>query len=127
MLPLTPASCESQSDEVILPSHCLLFRASTDSIISILSYLSMVNICRLDNAVTNRAIRVIWLSVLRSSNHRTINNHTHSHESIRWLVERGISPEYLETSERELIANRINGVSLLGLDVSSLQKMGLSV
>ena len=127
MLPLTPASGESQSDEVILPSHCLLFRASTDSMISILSYLSMANICRLDTAVTNRAIRVIWLSVLRGSSHRTINNHKHSHESIRWLVERDISPEYLETSERESIAKRINGGSLLGLDVSSLQIMGLSV
>ena len=65
ILRLTPASGESQSDEVILPSHCLLFRASTDSMISILSYLSVVNICRLDTAVTNRAIRVIWLSVLQ--------------------------------------------------------------
>ena len=37
-----------------LPSSCfLLFNASIDSMISILNYLSMENICRVDAAVKN--------------------------------------------------------------------------
>ena len=58
-------SDESLSDEAISPSHCLLSRATYDSIISILSYLSMGNMCRLDIAVTNTASRVIWLNILQ--------------------------------------------------------------
>ena len=110
----------SQSDEVIMLSYGPLFRASTDSMISILNYLSLANICRLDTTVTNRVIRVIWLSVLRGTNHHSINNHKHSHESIRLLVEREISPEYLETSDRRCVACKVNGGSLLSLDISFL-------
>ena len=125
MLRLTKASDESHSDEAIWPSYCLLFRASSDSITSILSYLSMENIRRLDIAVTNTAVRVIWLIILRVTNHRAISNHRHSNESIRWLVERGISPEHLETSDKGSIACRINGSTLLGLSISSLRSIRL--
>ena len=122
MLSFVNGRDESWSDETILP-YCLQFRSSNDSIISILTYLSMANICWLDTAVTNTASRIIWLSVLRGMNHRTINNHKHSHGSIRWLAERVISPEHSETSETVIIANKINGSTLLGLDISSLRSI----
>ena len=125
MLRLMTASDQSQADNAILPSYCLLFKTTTDSITSILSYMSMVNICRLDTAVTNTASRAIWLSILRGTSHHSINNHKHSHGSIRWLVERDISPEYLETNGKECIACKINGDALLGLDVSSLRIVSL--
>ena len=125
MLHLAIGSDRSQSDVVILPSSCHLFRASADSIISILSYLSMENICRLDTAVTNTAARAIWLSILRDTSHRAIRTHKHSHESIRWLVERSIRPEYLETSDKKCFGDRVNGMTLLGLDTSSLRNIRL--
>ena len=57
---------QSRSNEAILLSRTAdrsyLFKASNDCMISILSYLSMKNICQLDIAVTNTAARVIWLS-----------------------------------------------------------------
>ena len=125
MLRLMTGGDQSQSDEATLATSCLLFRATNDSIMSILSYLSMANICSLDIAVTNSILRVIWLSILRGTSHRTISNHKHSHESIRWLVERGISPEYLQMSEDGSIANKIDGGTLLGLDISSLRNISL--
>ena len=118
-------SDESLSDEAISHSHCLLFRTSYDSIISILSYLSMGNLCRLDIAVTNTASRVIWLGILRGKNHCTINYHKHNHESIRWLIARGISPERLEANDNIGTACKINGRTLLGLDISSLRNISL--
>ena len=111
-------SDESESDKTVIPSSCLLFIATTDSMISILSYLSMANICRLDTAVTNTPLRVIWLSILRGKNHRTIDKHYHNNKSIRWFVERGIRPEYLKTSKVDW---RINGGALLGMDMSILR------
>ena len=85
----------------------------------------MVNICRLDDAVTNSVLRVMWLRILRGTNHRTISNHVHSHGSIRWLVERGIRPEHLETNRTECIAKEIDRGTLLGLDISSLRNISL--
>ena len=125
MIRFALGSDKSQSDEAILLSYCPLFRASADLMASILSYLSMANICRFDTAVTNRVTRVIWLSLLRGTNHHSINNHKHSHESIRWLVERGISPEYLETSDRRCVARSINRDTILGLDMSSLRTLSV--
>ena len=133
MLRLMTASDQSQSDEALLPSCCLFFTASTDSMVSILSYLTMVNMCRLDIAATNTASRIMWLSVLRGMNHRAIDNHKHSHESIRWFVERGINPQYLEISDSMLersdsvgsIASRINGSTFLGLNMSLLRNISL--
>ena len=78
----------------------------------------MTNICRLDTAVTNTASCIIWLSVLRGTNHRTINCRKHSHGSIRWLAEWGISLEYLETNDTRHIPEEIDKGALLGLDIS---------
>ena len=50
-----------------------LFQASNDCMTSILSYLTMKNICQLDIAVTNTAARIIWLDSLQITNHRSIN------------------------------------------------------
>ena len=123
MIRFTIGSDEPQSDEAKLASTCLLFKAGDDSVIPILSYLSIVNICRLDTALTNAAARVNWLRILRRKNHRTINNHKHSNRSIIWLVERGISPEYLEIDGTINISNRMNGVAFLGLNISSLRSV----
>ena len=41
------------------------------------------------------------------------------------LVEREISPEYLETSDRRCVACKVNGGSLLGLDMSSLRTLSV--
>ena len=125
MLRFMTASDQLQSYEDLFPAYCLLFRASTDSIMSILSYLSMTNICRLDAVVTNTSSRIIWLSVSRGTNHRTINNHKHSHGSKRWLVEWGISPEYLETNDTRLIPEEKDRGTLLGLDISSPRNISL--
>ena len=89
--------------------------------ITILGYSNIRDLCRLDIAMTNNATRAIWLSALR----QRLNHHKHSHKSIRWLVEKGISPEYLQTSGDKVISNRINGRTLVGLDMSSLRSISL--
>ena len=62
----------------------ILFKTSTDSMMSILSYLNIKSICRIDMAVTNTAGRMAWLISLRMTSHRSISEHKHGHESIRW-------------------------------------------
>ena len=81
----------------------------------------MENICRLDTAVTNTAAQAIWLNILRASNHRTIDNHEHSHESFRWVIERGTSPEYLIASGRGV--KSVNVSILQDLDMPSLRNV----
>ena len=113
---------QSRSNEAILLSRTAdrsyLFKASNDCMISILSYLSMKDVCQLDIAVTNTTARVIWLSSLEVTNHHTMNEYTHNNGSIRWLVGRGI----------KLISLKVKNVrwfthssALLGLDVSLLR------
>ena len=109
------------SRDRFLPIDRYLFGASTDFIISELNYLSMEDICRLDTAVTNTAAQAIWLNILRASNHRTIDNHEHSHESFRWVIERGTSPEYLIASGRGV--KSVNVSILQDLDMPSLRNV----
>ena len=113
---------QSRSNEAILLSRTAdrsqLFKASNDCMISILSYLSMKNICHLDIAVTNTAARVIWLSSLQVTNHRPINEFTHCNGSIRWLVRRGVRLESLKVIDGQWLRD---SSALLGLDVSLLR------
>ena len=91
-----------------------LFKASNDCIISILSYLSMKDVCQLDIAVTNTTARVIWLSSLEVPNHHTMNKYTHNNGSIRWLVRRGVRLVSLKVENVALVTH---SSALLGLDV----------
>ena len=116
---------QSRSNEAILLSRTAdrsyLFKASNDCMISILSYLSMKDICQLDIAVTNTVARVIWLSSLEVTNHHTINEYTHNNGSIRWLVRRGVRLLSLKVIDVKWLTPRINGIISLGLDVSLLR------
>ena len=115
---------QSRSDEAILLSRTAdrsqLFKASNDCLISILSYLSMENVCQLDIAVTNTAARVSWLSSLQMTNHLMINEYTHSNGSIRWLVGRGVKLESLKVTDGQWFAHRMDCDALLGLDRKSV-------
>ena len=134
MFPFSPASLsilnQSQRNEAILLSTTAdrsdLFRSSNDCMIFILSYLSIKSICQLDIAATNTATRVIWLSGLQVTNHRTINEYTHCNGSIRWLVRRGIRLESLTAIGHSEFEIRIDGSTLLGLNVSSLRDVSFS-
>ena len=119
-------SCDqSQIYEALLLSRnddrSHLSRASNDCMISILGYLNIESISQLDIAVTNTAARVIWLSSLLVSCHRTVNECKHSDGSIRWVVARGIRLEKLKVRDSQRFTCRINGSTLLGLNVSLLR------
>ena len=116
---------QSRSNEAILLSRTAdrsyLFKASNDCMISMLSYLGMKNICQLDIAATNTAARMTWLSSLKVTNHHSMNEFTHDNRSIRWLVTRGIRLESLKVVDGKWFTPRINGIILLGLDLSLLR------
>ena len=119
----------SQRNHEILPYSSdvqpLLFGACNDWMISVLSYLTLQSICRFDSAVTNTTARVTWLRSLRVSNHGSVDEHMHSNESMRWLEKRGIRPESLMVMDDRWEAERINGTSLLGLNIASLRCISL--
>ena len=118
---------QSLMNEAILMSRTadrsILFRASNDSIRSILRYLSIESICQLDVAVTNTAARVVWMSSLQLSNYNTISERQHCKSSIRWLVTRGIRLESLKISNGQWFKRRLNGSAFLGLNVSLLRNL----
>ena len=105
----------------------LLFRTSNDSMTSILSYLGMRNICLIDIAVSNTAERVIWLTCLSANYLAIFSEYEHCKDSLRWLVKRGIRLESLKIRDKRCReTERINGSTLLGLDMSSLRCINLS-
>ena len=65
--------------------------------------------------------RTVWLSSLRSTNHGAISRHLHDHILIRELVKRRIRPDSLTTCDKKWVAHRINGDTLLGLNIWSLR------
>ena len=99
----------------------LLFKASDDCMTFILVYLNIKSISQLDIAVTNTAARIIWLSSLQVNNHRTINGLRHCNGSIRWVVTRGIRLVSLKVRDDQWFTHKINGNTLLGLDVLLLR------
>ena len=116
---------QSRRNKAILLSRTAdrshLFRASNDCLISILSYLGMKDVCRLDIAVTNSAARIIWMSSLQVTNQRTMNECTHNSGSIRWLVTRGVRLESLKVKDGRWFTLRMKCSALLGLDLSLLR------
>ena len=107
---------QCQSNEAILLSRTgdrsLLFRASNDCMASILGFLDMKSIRLLDIAVTNTAARIVWLSSLQVTNHRTINESKHCNGSIRWVIVRGIRLERLKVGEGRQYTWRIDSSTL---------------
>ena len=99
----------------------LLFRTSNDLMTSILSYLGIGSICHIDIAVTNTRERTIWLAILSAHYLATLSEYEHCKESVRWLVKRGIRLEILKIKDKGLEIDRIDGSTLLGLNMSSLR------
>ena len=104
----------------------LLFGANDDWMISFLSYLSIQSICRLDVAVSDTTSRVTWLGILCMVNHYTIDEYSHSNQSIRWLVRRGMRLIKLTVRGGGGYGDKVYGSTLLGLNVSSLRYISLS-
>ena len=98
-----------------------LFRANNDWMTSILNYLCIRSICSVDIAVTNTAARDIWLWSLHVANHGTISEYRHCPRSIRWLIERGMRLESLTVRDGQWDADRLNGITVLGLNKSLLR------
>ena len=105
--------CHSSDPDV----RSLLFRISSDLLVSILSYLDIESICQVDIAVSNTAERVIWLISLCGNNLVTFDKYGHCDESIRWVVKRGIRLEILKIGgDTLLMTYDIFGGTLLSLD-----------
>ena len=103
----------------------LLFKVCHDSMKSILSYLGIGSICRIDISVSNTTDRIVWLAILSANDLATFNQYEHCEDSIRWLEKRGIRLQRLKIKDRKWETDRINGSTLLGLDISSLQYINL--
>ena len=104
----------------------VLFRASTDLMISILSYLDIRSISQVDIAVSNDAERIIWLASLSMNNLVALNKYEHCKESMMWVAQRGIRLESLKVKDmRWQETDRINGGTLLGIIISSLRCIDL--
>ena len=113
---------QCQSDEAILLSRTgdrsLSFKASNECMTSILG---MKNIRQLDIAVTNTSARVVWLCSLQVTSCLPINEYKHCNGSIRWIVTRGITLDTLKVRDSRQFTQRINGSTLVGLNLSLLR------
>ena len=104
-----------------------LFRTSNDLMTSILSYLDIKSICYIDIAVSNNADRIMWLTYLSANNQATFSNHEHCKHSIRWLVKRKIRLESFTVKDKRCREpDKIDGSTLVGLDISSLRYISLN-
>ena len=99
----------------------LLFGANDDWMTSLLTYLSIEDICQLDVAVSDTTSRVTWLGILCMTNHYTIDEYSHSNQSIRWLVKREMRLKKLTVRGGDYGGEIVYGETLLGLNLSSLQ------
>ena len=114
--------CRSSDPDV----RSLLFRMSSDLLVSILSYLDVESIRQVDIAVSNAAERVIWLTSLSANNLVTFDKYGHCDESIRWVVKRGIRLENLKIGgDTLLMTYDIFGGTFFSLDTSSLRRIDL--
>ena len=116
----------SESEEGLCRSsdssdRSFLFRTSNDLMTLVLSYLDIESICHIDIAVSNAAERNIWWTSLSVNCHATFSEYEHCEESIRWLVKRDIRLRSLRTKDMKWETDRIEGSTLLGLNMSSLR------
>ena len=98
-----------------------LFKTSNDLMTLVLSYLDIESICHIDTAVSNATERHIWGTSLSVNHHAIFSEYKHCNESIRWLVKRDIRLRSLKTKDMKLETDRIDGSTLLGLNMSSLR------
>ena len=98
----------------------LLFKVCHDSMKSILSYLGIGSICRIDISVSNTTDRIVWLAILSANNLATFNEYEHCEDSIRWLEKRGIRLQRLKIKDRkwEITDMGLSGPLLTAIDLS---------
>ena len=123
---MTHCSDTDGENMMAMRPHCsdgrsLLLGVNNDWMTSFLSYLSIKSICRLDIAVSDTTSRATWLSILCLTNHYTIDEYSHSNKSIRWLVKRGMRLKKLTVIGGDCCGDIVDGSTLLGLNLSSLQ------
>ena len=87
----------------------------------VLGYLDIESICHIDIAVSNAVERHIWWTSLTVNHHATFSKYDHCKESIRWLIKREIRLRRLKTKDMTCETDKIDGGTLLGLNMSSLR------
>ena len=96
-----------------------LFKLGDDAFVSLLSWLDIRSICRLDAAVGNKDERLMWLHSLHSIDSKAIDEYKHCHLSIWWLIKRGARATSIRarrsnlTSDRQITDMTFAGVGIL--------------
>ena len=103
---------------LLLLNGTLLLRSTARKAVLLLD---IESICHIDIAVSNATERHIWWTSLSVNDHTIFSEYEHCEESIRWLVKRDIRLRSLRTKDMKLETDRINGSTLLGLNMSSLR------
>ena len=80
-----------------------------------LSWLDLVCVCKLDIAIGNADERLLWLHSLHRMDSKAVDEHEHSHSSIRWLIRRGARAAGIRIRGTNLERNRITDHTFAGV------------
>ena len=94
----------------------LLFRMDNDVFRYLYSWLDVGCICKLDIAIGNADERFMWLHSLKTIESMEIDEHSHSHSSIRWLIMRDARATRIRVSGTTLVIGRITDQTFTGVD-----------
>ena len=90
-------------------------------ILMISNWLDLRDLGLLDSALTNLAERKLWTKCLLLSSCKYLDNHDHTHSSIRWLILRNLHPRVIHTADHS-----VNDLTFHGIDNAYLHTLNLS-
>ena len=100
-----------------------LFDLSDDGFRHVLSWLDVGCICKLDIAIGNVDERLLWLHSLQTMDSKAVDEHEHSHSSLRWLISRGAKATEIRTKRTDLVSDRITDQTFTGIGLLCVQNV----
>ena len=83
------------------------------------SWLDVGCICKLDIAIGSADERSLWLHNLHMIGNKAVDDYNHSHESIRWLIRRGVRATRILIGGPKLARHRITDETFAGIGILS--------
>ena len=91
------------------------FHLSDDNFHSLLSWLDVVCMCKLDIAMGNTHERSLWLTSLHTMDSKAVDKYEHTHDSIRRLIRRGARDTRIRIRGTQLELDRITDQTFVGI------------
>ena len=103
-----------------------LFDLDDDGFRRVLSWLDVGCICKLDVAIGNVDERLLWLRSLQTMDSKAVDEHEHSHSSLRWLISRGAKATEIRTKQTNLKSDRITDQTFAGIGLLCVHNVDTS-